>query len=164
MKTLHIIRGLPGAGKTCIAKGLYEYYSHKETPTPSERRSRLIEYDEFWYLIGKNEEYQFDESRVWEAHGWFESQVYDAMLRKIHHIVLVNTFITYQEMEPFIALAKMFGYDVQELIVKGPWQSLVEHDVTKERLEEMKKDFEYIEPVKEWECGQSDIADTTICK
>jgi hypothetical protein len=52
-----------------------------------------------------------------------------------------NTFTRRWEVEPYIDLAKEHGVDVQEIIVKGPWQSI--HNLTKRTIDNMRARFEF---------------------
>ena len=62
-KNLYLLRGIPGAGKSTLAKQLGD--SHFET-------------DGFFMVDG---EYKFDPTKLREAHQWCQSQVELAMIQ-----------------------------------------------------------------------------------
>lgn len=83
---LHIIRGIPGAGKSTHAK---EYLSN----------CVLHEADSYFYN-GKGE-YKFDRSKLKEAHAQCQEKVfYDLSQGK--DVVVANTFVKLWEMKPYL--------------------------------------------------------------
>ncbi len=79
MKTLYIVRGVPGSGKSTFAKTLGG--THFET-------------DNYFMIDG---EYKFDFTKIKEAHNWCQSEVSNAMLLNYttginEKIVVSNTF------------------------------------------------------------------------
>lgn len=57
-------------------------------------------------------------------------------------IVVSNTSTTEKEMQPYLDLAKEFGYTVVSLIVENRHGNSSVHGVPKETLEKMKNRFE----------------------
>ena len=102
-KTLYIMRGFPGSGKSFTAKKL----------APKEN---IFSTDDFW-----GEEYDFDMSRLREAHEWNQKRVISAMESGMTPIVVDNTNITRKAFNPYIDMAKQFGYRVELKESDSPW-------------------------------------------
>lgn len=127
-KVLILLRGLPGAGKTSFANLMWSSYT-------------ICEADKYFYVNG---EYKFDASKLKEAHQWCQDQVRSLMMESDFYseIVVSNTSTTEKEMQPYLDLAKEFGYTVVSLIVENRHGNSSVHGVPKETLEKMKNRFE----------------------
>jgi predicted kinase len=130
MKNLYLLRGLPGSGKSTLAKQLGG--SHFETDK---------------YFVGENGEYNFDGSKLKEAHQWCQDSVSNAMV--LNHttgehetIVISNTFTQEWEMKPYMDMAKNWGYRVFTIIVENRHGGVNQHGVPYEKLQQMKDRFE----------------------
>lgn len=130
MKNLYLLRGLPGSGKSTLAEQLGG--SHFETDK---------------YFIGENGEYNFDGSKLKEAHQWCQDSVANAMV--LNHttgenktIVVSNTFTQEWEMKPYMDLAKDWEYRVFSIIVENRHGGVNQHGVPDEKLQQMKNRFE----------------------
>jgi predicted kinase len=130
MKNLYLLRGLPGSGKSTLAKQLGG--SHFETDK---------------YFVGENGEYDFDGSKLKEAHQWCQDSVANAMM--LNHttgehetIVISNTFTQEWEMKPYMDMAKNWGYIVFTIIVENRHGGVNQHGVPDEKLQQMKDRFE----------------------
>ena len=124
-KTLYIIRGHSGAGKTTVAKNL----------TPCHLETDM-------FMCNEHGHYQFDATRLTECH----SECYNAVEFFMQHDIIVpiavsNTFTRKWEYEPYIKLAEQYGYTVQEIICKGNFKNV--HNVPEEVVEKQKERFEY---------------------
>jgi predicted kinase len=132
MKELFLLRGLPGAGKTTLAKTLGGAY---------------IEADQFFEYEGK---YEFDASKLKDAHAWCQNSVKVWTKNKVDRIIVSNTFTQAWEMDYYFELAKEHGYRVYSLVVENRHGGVNEHGVPEEKLEQMKNRFEVqLLPVKE---------------
>ena len=130
MKNLYLLRGLPGSGKSTLAEQLGG--SHFETDK---------------YFIGENGEYNFDGSKLKEAHQWCQDSVANAMV--LNHttgenetIVISNTFTQEWEMKPYMDLAKDWEYRVFSIIVENRHGGVNQHGVPDEKLQQMNDRFE----------------------
>ena len=128
-KNLYLVRGIPGSGKSTFAKQLGA--THYET-------------DSYFMVDG---EYKFDYTKLKEAHNWCQDQVQLAMIMNQttgdhSDIVVSNTFTQEWEMEPYMELAKSWGYRVFCLIVENRHEGKNEHGVPEEKLQIMKDRFE----------------------
>jgi len=128
MKTLIILRGLPGSGKSTFAKTLVKKdYCHKEADM---------------YFVDGNGDYKFKPDQIKAAHKWCQEEV-DNLMRYSHSpIVVSNTFTQEWEMEPYLELAKRYDYRVTSLIVENRHEGVNEHGVPDDVLIKMKDRFE----------------------
>lgn len=130
-KILYIIRGASGAGKSTFAQTL---------------GCPVFEADMFFIKDGV---YNFEGSKIKEAHTWCQLQVEEAMkFNKDTYgldnseIAVSNTFTQEWEMEPYFKLAEKYGYKVFSLIVENRHGGENTHGVPPEKVEVMKKRFE----------------------
>jgi len=129
MKTLYIVRGIPGAGKSTFAKSVGGVH---------------IEADQFFMMNGK---YNFDITKIKLAHKYCQNQTEawmktDGTQVNNDKIVVSNTFTQEWEMEPYFKLAEKYGYRTFSLIVENRHGGVNEHDVPEDKLELMKNRFE----------------------
>lgn len=134
MKTLIILRGLPGSGKSTFANFIWE-------------PNIIFEADK--YFINKNGEYKFDASKLGLAHAWCQTAVKQAMIENhtsngqlYPEIVVSNTSTTEKELKPYLDLAKEFDYNVVSLIIENRHGNSSIHSVPDETLDKMEKRFE----------------------
>ena len=129
MKTLYIVRGIPGAGKSTFAKSVGGVH---------------IEADQFFMLNGK---YNFDITKIKLAHKYCQNQTEawmktDGTQVNNNKIVVSNTFTQEWEMDAYYELAKQYGYRVFSLIVENRHGGVNEHSVPEDKIELMKTRFE----------------------
>jgi energy-coupling factor transporter ATP-binding protein EcfA2 len=124
MKELILLRGLPGSGKSTLAKSL---------------GGKHFEADMYFVRDG---EYQFDGTKLKEAHEWCRSSVGGLMINEEPKLVVSNTFTQEWEMKPYFDLARNYGYRVHSLIVENRHGGVNEHGVPEDKLEQMKNRFE----------------------
>jgi len=124
MKELFLLRGVPGAGKSTLAKSLGGIH---------------IESDMF-FMDG--DEYKFDPSKLKDAHAWCQSAVNVWMKNSIPKIVVSNTFTQEWEIQPYFDLVEKYDYRVYSLIVENRHGNKDVHNVPEEKLVQMKNRFE----------------------
>jgi predicted kinase len=130
---LFLVRGLPGSGKTTFANHIWNEYA-------------VCEADKFFY--DKNGNYNFDGSKLKDAHAWCKNEVETRM--KDHQInqqyypeiAVSNTFTQEWEMEDYYKLAEKYDYKVVSLIVENRHNGQNVHGVPEEKLEQMKNRFQ----------------------
>ena len=124
MKELFLLRGLPGSGKSTLAESL---------------GNMTIEADEYFTY---NDKYEFDASKLKDAHAWCQNTAMVWMINNVKRIVVSNTFTQEWEMQPYYDLAEKYGYRVYSLIVENRHGGVNEHGVPEEKLVQMKNRFE----------------------
>jgi len=127
MKQLMLIRGLPGSGKSTVAK-LFDKALHFEADM---------------YFLDADGNYQFDASKIKNAHNWCRHSVMDAM-KEGHPIVVVsNTFTQEWEMDVYYLLAEELGYRVTSMIVENRHDGKNIHGCPDDKIEQMRNRFEF---------------------
>lgn len=128
-KTIYIVRGCPGSGKSTFAKTLGGIH---------------IEADQ--YFVDADGNYNFDGSKIKLAHeycrlktkAWMEINKDQVSEDKI---VVSNTFTQEWEMESYFELAKEFGYAVFTIVVENRHGGTNVHNVPEDKIEQMKNRF-----------------------
>ena len=124
-KILYICRGISGAGKSTFAKTLGGQH-----------------YEADMFFINENGEYNFDFTKIKDAHQWCQGMVKTDMILEYPKIVVSNTFTQEWEMEPYIEMAKEYGYAVFTIIVENRHGGVNVHNVPEDILNNMKNRFE----------------------
>lgn len=130
MKSLYLLRGLPGAGKSTLAKKLGDVY-----------------YEADMYFTNENGQYIFNGVDIKKAHEWCQNEVHTAMILnhttgENENIVVSNTFTQEWEMEAYYKLANSYGYRVYSLIVENRHGGENLHNVPEDKIEVMRNRFE----------------------
>lgn len=123
-KTITICRGIPGSGKSTFAKTLGGIH---------------IEADQ--YFVGTDGNYNFDGSKIKNAHAWCLDSVKTNMAAGRDKIVVSNTFTQEWEFQPYLELAKEYGYKTFTIIVENRHGNTNEHNVPEDKIEQMKNRF-----------------------
>lgn len=129
MKVLFLLRGLPGSGKSSVAKSLMN------------AQTGHVEADMFF--MDNNGNYNFDASKLGAAHKWCQKETEDYMKPFGFDTVIVsNTFTQEWEMKPYYELAEKYGYVVFSLVVENRHGGVNEHNVPEETLVKMENRFQ----------------------
>lgn len=99
---LYLIRGLPGSGKSTFAFMLYATSAVHSF------------YEADMYFTDDSGTYRFDPSRLPEAHTWCKKHVEQCMKYE-QPVAVSNTFTTEKELQPYLDLAKEYGYTIISL-------------------------------------------------
>ena len=130
---LILVRGLPGSGKSSFSKLIWSDFV-------------ICEADKFFYDEEGN--YNFDGSKLKEAHAWCKNQVetfmkdHEVNAQYYPEIVVSNTFTQEWEMEDYFKLAEKYNYKVVSLIVENRHNGKNIHGVPDEKIEQMRNRFQ----------------------
>ena len=134
MKSLYLVRGIPGCGKSTFANLICNEYS-------------VIEADQY-FVDKQTGEYKFDGSKIKDAHAWCQNEVEirmgDNQVNPQYYpqIAVSNTFTQEWEMKPYFDMAEKYGYKVFSIIVENRHGGKNEHGVPDDKLEIMRNRFE----------------------
>lgn len=120
---LVLIRGLPGSGKSTMARNMTGY--------------RHLEADMFFTDL--DGVYIYDASKIKAAHEWCQINVKWALERG-EKVVVSNTFTRSFEMEPYFEMAKTLGIEPRIIEATGNWPNV--HGVPAEVVEKMRQRWE----------------------
>ena len=123
MSKLYIVRGVPGSGKSTYVKEHLSEIWHLET-------------DKFFYKNGK---YEFDISKIKEAHH-FTQRLAEQIMETGADLVVSNTFTQLWEMQPYLDMASKYGYSVSVIRLENRFKNL--HNVPSEVISSMENRFE----------------------
>lgn len=122
---LVLIRGLPGSGKSTIAKALHKAgFEWFEADT---------------YHLNDDGDYCFDRANAKAAHEWCQQETRNA-LENGKQVVVSNTFTQIWEMAPYFDMAKALGIEPNVLEAKGNWPNV--HAVPAEVMDRMRARWE----------------------
>lgn len=128
MNALILLRGLPGAGKSTLAKLLSENGKYPVFSIDS-------------YFTNEKGEYNFKFDENHKAYKACEQQTKEAMQNNIPKIFVDNTFTLDWEIEPYFKLASGANYQVHIVTVENYHGSQNIHDVSTEQLSKMAEKY-----------------------
>jgi predicted kinase len=109
MKTLFLMQGVPGSGKSWMASVLQQTYT-----------GTILSTDDYWY--DNNGFYAWDPTRVGDAHHWNQQRCRELMQSNPWHrpVIIDNTNILREHAKPYIDMARAYGYEIQVIRVECP--------------------------------------------
>nr|XP_014349577.1 PREDICTED: NEDD4-binding protein 2-like 1 isoform X2 [Latimeria chalumnae] len=135
-KKLFLLRGLPGSGKTTLARQLKHEF-------PS---AVIFSTDD--YFIDKDGRYFFERDRLGKAHEWNQTRARTAMKQGKSPIIIDNTNIQAWEMKPYVNMALKNDYEVTFREPDTYWKFNTRelerkntHNVPREKIERMKEQY-----------------------
>lgn len=131
MPSLIILRGLPGSGKSSLAKVL----SEDQWPVYS-----IDSY--FTDPVTKEYKFQFDKNHL--AYKNCESQTERAMIANTEKIFIDNTFTLEWEMEPYFKLASMYNYTVYVMTVENRHKGKNVHHIDETQIMKMAEKYKVV--------------------
>jgi predicted kinase len=123
-KVLIIVRGIPGSGKTSFASFLGK---------------AICCADDYYVHDG---EYKWKAEDIGKAHGWSQRKCRRFMKAQVETVIIANTNTTEREMQPYMDLARQFGYMVYSIIVENRHGNESVHGVPEATLEKMRGRFD----------------------
>lgn len=133
-KTIYILRGAPGAGKTTFVNTKLKPYYAKVGAT--------IEHyeNDMFFIDPETGEYNWSADRLGEAIKFCQDHVRTAMEVDTDVVIVSNTAIKPFEYADYLAMAKQFGYEVIILKLNGKYQNV--HGCPLETVERMRANFD----------------------
>lgn len=122
---LVLIRGLPGSGKTTLARSM-DGFEH---------------YEADMYFEDTDGSYHYDRTKIRDAHDWCKAKTRQALSRGAR-VVVANSFCQLKELEPYVQMARTAGIVPTVVEADGRWQNL--HGVPEERVEQMRQRWEVL--------------------
>ncbi|MGF1776217.1 ATP-binding protein [Vibrio nomapromontoriensis] len=119
MTKLILIRGLPGSGKSTLAQTLSAFH---------------VEADMFF--VNDSGVYQYDATRIEDAHRWCQSQA-EEQLSRGNDVVVANTFIRRWEMKAYQQMAKRYGAEIEIRVCRGRYANI--HGVEQVVIDKMRR-------------------------
>ena len=133
---LVIVRGLPGSGKSSLARAISHPSCHWEADMYFCRT-----FDKFGNEDGYDGPYMFDPSRLADAHAWCLAMTESFMDNTNNMVVVSNTFSRLWEMKPYLDLAERKRWAVSVIKVVGSHGSI--HSVPVETIARMRDGWEH---------------------
>lgn len=124
MQKLYIIRGVPGAGKSTLAKQL----------APN------AHYEADAYMVDANGEYAFDPKRLPEVHAMCLQAVCEALMAGAPVVAVANTFVRRWEYQRYVDLAVELGVTYEIIVCDGGYHNI--HGVGGDVIERMRANWE----------------------
>lgn len=121
-KSLILLRGCPGSGKTTITKILFP-------------NAKAFAADD--YMVDGSGNYDFRPEKLGYAHKLCVKGVEEAMQMSHAHVVVHNTLTTEKELMPYLELAKKYDYNIFSFIVENRHGNSNVHSVPEAKLLEM---------------------------
>ena len=129
---LILLRGLPGAGKSTLAKVILQF---RETDEPE-----VLSADDFF--VNENGVYEFDAQKIKEAHQYCQFRCSERMRQQKAKIVVANTFTQEWEMDDYFKMAERYNYRVHTVVVENRHGNENVHGVPEDKLQQMKNRFQ----------------------
>lgn len=133
-KTLMVLRGIPGSGKTTLAHFLVSLSSENQ---------RMVDVATDNFFMNEFGEYCFDKSRLTEAHQWCLEKTEEFLGRDFHLVVVHNAGYLLEHVRPYQEIAERLGARYIQLIVENTHNNRDVHDVPQKTLDRMRSDFEF---------------------
>lgn len=134
-KIMILLRGLPGSGKSYLAKRINSHFG-----------GYIASADNYFMRSG---EYRFDPDLLEYAHCDCQNKVKDKAREQISPIIVDNTNLESWEMKPYVVTALEFGYVVHLLEPSTEWKNnprichrYNRHDIPLEKIIRMKEKFD----------------------
>ena len=140
-KTLYIIRGLPGSGKSTLGEKLADTYMDYN-PVSGGLKYYTFAADD-WFTDQTTGEYEFNPVELPEAHDECQESVSKAMIIGTENICVCNTFSQSWEVEPYVKLCKTWGYTPVIIECQSKFNNV--HGCPPEKIEVMRNRWEPIE-------------------
>jgi tRNA uridine 5-carbamoylmethylation protein Kti12 len=129
---LILLRGVPGSGKTTLGSVILRCVGSDQPD--------VLSADD--YFIDSNGNYNFDVTKLKEAHNDCQVRCANKMKNEFSKIVVANTFTQEWEMKIYFEMAERYKYRVHTVIVENRHGGENVHNVPEDKLQQMKDRFE----------------------
>ena len=140
-KVMIIMRGVPGSGKSHLARQIID------DTMKGDYRNHIFSSDDYFY--DRHDRYCYEASRVPAAHEYNQNRVRKRAATGWSPIIVDNTMVRAWELYPYIDIGVKNGYIIELLEPKTPWSKSAGklaiknlHNVSKPSIERMLKSFE----------------------
>lgn len=141
-KVLILMRGLPGSGKSYLAREIVE---------KSTKSNNYVHYifstDDFF--ITRSGNYNFNPQKLGDAHAWNQHRVWMQIMQGTSPIIIDNTNACMWEMKPYATMAVSMGYVIEIIEPFTCWAFNVkelhvrnQHNVPKDKIRDMLERYE----------------------
>ncbi|OWR48136.1 hypothetical protein KGM_212297 [Danaus plexippus plexippus] len=114
-RTLIILRGAPGSGKTYLARKIIDTLYNKRN---NNYYMHIFSTDQYFTRKGV---YEYCRNRLSEAHEWNQKRAHGAMKQGVSPVIIDNTNTEIWEMKPYVDSGVKFGYIIEVLEPDTPW-------------------------------------------
>lgn len=104
-KVLYILRGLPGSGKSSLAKSIIGCHNGYG----------IIHSTDDYFMI--NNEYRYDSKKIQDAHLYNQDRCRNSCKNGISPIIIDNTNVRRWEAKPYVEIAQFFNY---KIVIREP--------------------------------------------
>lgn len=129
---LILLRGVPGSGKTTLGSVILRCVGSDQPD--------VLSADD--YFIDSDGNYNFDVTKLKEAHNDCQVRCANKMKNEFSKIVVANTFTQEWEMKIYFDMAERYNYRVHTVIVENRHGGENVHNVPNDKLQQMKDRFE----------------------
>ena len=109
-KTVFLLRGVPGSGKSFLSKQILKDFGIV-TDDKEILKQYILSTDD--YFIDSAGKYNFDPSKIHENHQKNQQKAEQQMIRSVTPLLIDNTNIMEFEMKEYVELADKYGYQVK---------------------------------------------------
>lgn len=125
MKELIILRGLPGSGKSTVAK----LFGTRAICTADD------------YITDRKGNYNWRPETIGPSHKWCQRKCKRFLERNIEKVVVANTNIVERDLNVYFRMGMEHGYRVHSIVVENRHGGSSIHDVPEETMKKFKDNF-----------------------
>jgi predicted kinase len=116
VKVLVLMRGLPGSGKSTMARNLMKATMDTDGVNPT---NHILSADD--YFVDRYGRYVYAREKIGEAHEFTQNRTLKRMQEGWSPIIVDNTAMKVWEMIPYIKMSVTYGYVIKILEPNTPW-------------------------------------------